>query len=274
MLRVLDLNANLGGAEGWVKLCADVADGAGEGFAGKGVESDVGVLADMNVSEIILVDVADDPDVGEVGDGERAGGACVGDAGGTGGGDVLRGDDAARGRVDLNVLAGMILVDAEDFELLFGGDEVGLGIVFAGLCGFLLGLRDGTLVEEQVVAIEGDGSEVLVVYGLEVGVEGDGDVGALNFHDELAFMDVIAETDVEGDNSAIGEGEHGNLARDIWIDRPGDLEFAADGVAGGLQEGETAGAVDMHDVRAADFFDLCGGGSFRGLGSRLMLATR
>lgn len=246
MLWVLDLNANLGGAEGWVKLGTDVADGAGEGFAGKGVERDVGVLTNVDVGEIIFVDVADDPDVGEVGDGEGAGGACIGDACCTGGGNVLSDDHTAGGCVDPNVFAGMIFVDAEDFELLFGGDEVGLGIVFAGLCGFLLGLRNGTLVEEQVVAIEGDGSEVLVVHGFKVGVEGGGDVRALNFHDELAFVDGIAKADVECDHSAIGEGEHGNFARDIRIDRAGDLESAADGLGGGLYEGETAGAVDVH----------------------------
>jgi hypothetical protein len=56
-------------------LCADVADGSGEGLAGEGVEGDIGVLAEVDVGEVILVDVADDPDVGEVGDGEGAGGA-------------------------------------------------------------------------------------------------------------------------------------------------------------------------------------------------------
>jgi hypothetical protein len=55
---------------------------------------------------------------------------------------------------------------------LFCGDEVGLGVIFAVLCGFLLGLWNGTLVEEQVVAIEGDGRKVLVVYGLAVETSG------------------------------------------------------------------------------------------------------
>ena len=140
VLRVFDLDAYLGGARGWVELGADVADGSGEGFAGEGVELDVGVLAEMDAGEIVLVDVADDPDVGEVGDGEGAGGAGVGDAGGAGCGYVLRDDDAAGGCVDLYGLAGMILVDAEDLELLFGGGEVGFGVVLAVLRAFELGL--------------------------------------------------------------------------------------------------------------------------------------
>src|ERR1700733_5437407 len=99
---VLDLDADLGGAQAGVELGADVADDAGEGFAGEGVELDVGVLAKMDVGKIVLVDVADDPDVGEIGYGEGAGGARVGDACGAGGGYVLRGNDAGGAGVNLD----------------------------------------------------------------------------------------------------------------------------------------------------------------------------
>src|ERR1700679_1644088 len=157
MLRVLYLNPYLGGAQTGVQLGADVADCPGEGLAGECVELNICVLAEMDVGEIVLVDVADDPDVGEIGDGEGAGGASEGDAGGTEGGDVLRDDDAAGGSVDLDGLAGMVLVHAEGLQLLLGGGEVCLCIVLTILRGFELGFWDGSLVVEKFVAIQGYG---------------------------------------------------------------------------------------------------------------------
>ena len=71
---------------------------------------------------------------------------------------------------------------------------------------------------------------MLVVDGLEVGVEGGGDVGALDFHHQLALVDVVAQADVESDDAAVGEGENGDLAGDVGIDGAGDLELAADGL--------------------------------------------
>lgn len=274
VLRIVHLNANLGGAQGGVELCADVADGSGEGFTGEGVEGDVSVLAEMDVGEVILVDVADDPDVGQVGDSKGASGACVGDTGSAGSRDVLGEDDAGGGCVDMHVVAGVIFIDAEDFELLFRREEISLGIVFAVLSGVLLGLGNGAFGEEKVVAVEGDGGKMLVVDGLEIAIEGGGDVGALNIHDELALMDVIAELDMEGDDATVGEREDREFAGDIGVDRAGDLECAANGLRRCLDEGEAAGTVDVNDVRASDFFYLGGGRSRCGRRRGILLATR
>jgi hypothetical protein len=173
----------------------------------------------------------------------------------------------------VNCVARVISVDAEDSELLLGGEQVSLGIVFAVLRGFLLRFGDSALVQEQVVAFEGDGGEVLVVDGLEIAIEGGGDVRALDVHDELALTDGIAELDMKGDDAAIGEGEDREFAGDVGVDRAGDLEGAADGLGGSLDEGKAAGTVDVHEVRAAGFYYLGGGRSFRGLGSGVRLAT-
>ena len=88
-------------------------------LVGIGCEANVGLLAKVHGGEIVLVDIADDPDVREIGDGEGVGGAGVGDAGSSGIGDVLRDDVAGCGRVDLDGCGGMILVDAQDAELIF-----------------------------------------------------------------------------------------------------------------------------------------------------------
>ena len=85
-----DLNANLGGAEIGIEDRADIADGPGERAVGIGIELDAGVLAEMDARQVVLVDVAEDPDAGEVGNGERRCRAGEGDAGGSSVGDVLR----------------------------------------------------------------------------------------------------------------------------------------------------------------------------------------
>ena len=73
---IVDLNADFGGADLRIEDGADVADDAGENAVGIGGEADVRLLAEMHGGEIVLVDIADDPDVGEIGDGEGVGGTA------------------------------------------------------------------------------------------------------------------------------------------------------------------------------------------------------
>ena len=85
----------------WVKNGVNLADGAVEDAVGIGVQVNVRGLPKMNHGQIVLIDIADDPDVGEVGDGKGRGRSREGDAGGSGVGDILRDDDAGCGRIDL-----------------------------------------------------------------------------------------------------------------------------------------------------------------------------
>ena len=52
---------------------ADVADPPLEHPIGIGIQTNVGVSPDVNVRQVVLIDVADDPDVGEIGDREQVG---------------------------------------------------------------------------------------------------------------------------------------------------------------------------------------------------------
>jgi hypothetical protein len=70
---IFDLDTDLCGAKGGVEDSADVADCASDDAVRVGVEADIGGLAEVYVSEVVFVDVADDPDVGEIGDGEGGG---------------------------------------------------------------------------------------------------------------------------------------------------------------------------------------------------------
>ena len=117
------------------------------------------------------------------------------------------------GALILTVSLGLFIY-AEDAELLLGGGEVpDFGVVLAVLGATWSWLsRMAPTVEQEFVAVERDLGEVLVVDGLEVGVEGGGDVGALDFHDELALVHDVAEADVQSYYAAVGEREDQDLA--------------------------------------------------------------
>ncbi len=65
-----DLKPNLGGADVGIENRQNVVDAALEDLVGIGVQVNIRVLADVHGVEIIFVNVADDPDIGKIGDGE------------------------------------------------------------------------------------------------------------------------------------------------------------------------------------------------------------
>ena len=84
------------------------------------------------------------------------------------------------GAYTLTMLAGMVLVDAESLQLLFGGSQIGLRVLLRVFGLLQHGLRDGAVLEEVLGAEVCLVGELLVVDGLQIGVEGVGDVGALH----------------------------------------------------------------------------------------------
>ena len=55
----------------------DVVDASLEDLFGIGVQADIGIFADAHGIEIVFVNVADDPDMGKIGDGERIGAELI-----------------------------------------------------------------------------------------------------------------------------------------------------------------------------------------------------
>ena len=68
---IFHLEAHLGGAQAGIENRQNVVDAGLEDLIGIGAEMDIGRVADAHGVEIIFVDVADDPDIGKIGDGER-----------------------------------------------------------------------------------------------------------------------------------------------------------------------------------------------------------
>jgi hypothetical protein len=104
------------------------------------------------------------------------------------------------------------------------------------------------LAIEQFVARERDLGQVLVVYRLQIGVEGGGHIGTLHLHDQLTLVDEVAQPDVQRHHAAVGQGEHRNLTRDIGVDRAGHLQRAQHLPGGGLHQRKARRALHVDHV--------------------------
>src|SRR5258708_16911419 len=92
---------------------ANIVNDTGQNAIRISRKTDIGLLAEMNRGEIVLVDITDDPDVREVGDGKGVRRAGIGDASGAGGGYILRDDVAGSRGIDLYRRRRMVFVDTQ-----------------------------------------------------------------------------------------------------------------------------------------------------------------
>jgi hypothetical protein len=97
---------------------------------------------------------------------------------------------------------------------------------------------------------------LLVADGLEIGVVGAGDVGALDLEEQIAFLDVVIEAGADVDDLAAGEGDRGHLARDVRVDRTGDVQLRGRVVLLRGDEGKLVGLIDGDQAHVAGWDDL------------------
>ena len=83
-------------------------------------------------------------------------------------GDLLVGDDAGNRSVDLDDARGMVGIGPQQTELLGGGFQIDLGVVFGVLRDFLSALGNGPVVEQELGAVELDLRQLLVLDGLAI----------------------------------------------------------------------------------------------------------
>ena len=70
---IFHFDPDLGGVDVGIEDGEDIVDASFERLVGKRVQANLGLVADADGVEIIFVNVADDPDIGKIGDGERVG---------------------------------------------------------------------------------------------------------------------------------------------------------------------------------------------------------
>src|SRR5579871_1440882 len=244
---IRNFEAHFRGADVWIEAGADVIHAAFEVHVRIGVEADVGKFVDVHEGQIIFVDIAHDPDFGEVGDGEEIRRIVEGlDAGG--GGDVLFDDDAGNGRLDIDDGARMIEVGAQHADA-FGG-------VFDGDFGFGLGvfgnfqilLRHGALFVKQLGALVLSAGQRFIGHRAAIVGEGLRDVGALDAHQQLIFDDGIAEARADVDNASGCERNHGDVARYVGRYGSGDVQFGSGVVLLGGSQGKLLRMIHLHEI--------------------------
>jgi hypothetical protein len=97
-----DFGSTYAGIEHWT----NVADATSQHLVGKGAKFDLCGLSELKLWNIVLVDVANDPNNGKISDGEGGGGSRVSYTGRRRVGDVLRHNDTGDWRITSTMLDG------------------------------------------------------------------------------------------------------------------------------------------------------------------------
>src|SRR5579863_6210778 len=109
----------------------------------------------------------------------------------------------------------MVFINAEKVQLFGGSVQIGFGVGF-GVVGLFEGaLGDSAFVVKSLCAFELDTGQAFVVLGLHVGLVGAGNVAAANLHQQLAFLDNVAESGFHFDDASGSDRDHWHGAHDV-----------------------------------------------------------
>jgi hypothetical protein len=198
----------LGSSTGRCRRCRPVSS-----QSGIGVDSDLCGLPERDLGNVILIDITDDPDAGQIGDGKGRCRPREGHAGRGCDGNVLRNDDAGDRRIHIDHDAdGWSLVDAERIELLLCGGQIGLDC--PSRCPRPAPASPARWRRAHTRPWRAHRLYSLAAHrcGLQVGVKRIGDVRALHLHQQLALLHVVVEPSLDVDHAATGQRNDGNLA--------------------------------------------------------------
>ena len=142
-------------------------------------QMDVRVLADMHLRHVVLIHVANDPDVRDVGN--RKGIRWRQGLHARGIRDLLIGDYSGNRGRHIDDSRGMVRVRAEKTEMLGRGLKIDLRVVFGVLCDSQSALGDRPVVEQELGAVELYLGQLFVLDGLAIVGVSARDVRASHF---------------------------------------------------------------------------------------------
>src|ERR1700721_4602180 len=105
----------------------------------------------------------------------------------------------------------MILVDAENDQLLFGCRQIGFRVLLAVVRDFQLAFGDRALLVKDFGSLVLRPRQSLVVDRFQVLIEGVGYVGALHLHQQLALGDKSTDLSVNSYDSSGSYGDERDL---------------------------------------------------------------
>ena len=189
-----------------------------------GGQMNVRIFAEMHLRHIVLPHVADDPDVRQVGNGERVRRRQRLHAGLIG--DLLVGDDSRTGANTSTMPVGWSGSTPSSPRCSLAGFEIDHGCRPSAFCAIsraLFGIAPCS--NRSVGAVELDLRQFLVLDGLAVIGKRARDVGAAHFEQKLALLHFIAQPRVDFHDSPGGERRHRHLPRHIRIDHAGHIQL-------------------------------------------------
>ena len=177
----------------------------------------------MHLRHVVLPHIADDPDVRQVGNGERVGRRqawtpdwsviCW---------SVIVPDTGANTCDDARGMSGSA---PSSPRCSFVVSRTTTIVVLGVLRNLQRALRNRAVVEQEVGAVELDLRQFFVLHGLAVVGKCARDVRASHFEQKLALFHFIAQPCIDFDDSPGGERRHRHLARNIRIDHAGDIQL-------------------------------------------------
>src|SRR3984957_16956111 len=150
--RVGDFDPDLGGADTRIENRQNVVDPSLKDFIGIRIQLNIRSLSDVHRVEIILVNIADDPNIRKIRDGEWTGArqtlhpSCVGN--------LLLRDYSGYGRSNVDDSGRMVLINAEKTQLLGRGVQISFGVLPYFFRLFESALGDSALFVKKLGSLE------------------------------------------------------------------------------------------------------------------------
>ena len=228
----------------------------------------VRVLAETNKREVVLVNVAQNPDMGEVGDRERIRRSQALRPGG--GRHLLVGDDSRGGSADFNNRRRVMEVCPQDLKMIQRGFNGDLGLGFGVLGDLKIVLRNRAMFIKVFRARELRVRQGFIRHRLPVIGKCLRNVLALHPHQELPFRHGVAKAGVNIHNASRGERNHRDASRNVGADGAGYIQFRGGFVLFRRGQGKLLGVINAECAAILFLLDLRGR---RRSGFRISLAA-
>ena len=215
-----------------------------------GVQAHVGELAHMHAGQVVLVNVAQNPHAGKIRDGEQVG-RIIQRLHARRVGHVLLHDHARDGRANIHHGRRIVEFRAQHLEVLLGGLDIHLGLLFGVLGHFEILGGDGPLVEQKLRAVQLGVRQLLVGHGVAVVGQRLGDIGALHPHEQLALGHFVAQLGAEIHHASRSQRDHRHVARHVGAHHAGDVQLRSGHPQFRVGDGELLRMGDGEDVLIA-----------------------
>src|ERR1700739_404494 len=224
---VSDLNTNFGRTDVWIKNRPDVTYRSLQGHLRKCIKPDFGGVAEFYVGNVVLIDVAANPDIRQIGYSEWVCAQTL-DAGCVG--HFLVGDHTGNRCHKIHDARWMIDIAAKQFEMLLGNILSDLRLDFGILRDLEIVKRDRPMLVEFLRAFPLGLCNHLIGHATLICAKSPRNIVGANAKQNLHFLDFIAEARLDLYDASGRHRNYRHRPRNVWPNRPGSNEFRRCGV--------------------------------------------